>query len=190
MDPQLAQAIEIETIAELLPELTYYQILQVDPLAPTDVLEKAYRGEARRLHPDRFARSGNEETKRLANQIYRAVMEAWKTLKDPETRETYNQELEEGRRRMTDEAKKQAEAAAAAAANPIHAAKTEKGMKFWRMALRNWHDGEFSGAAMNIQFALNFEPENETFLEWLDKAKNAQEGVADEKRNPYKLRIV
>ena len=117
-------------------------------------------------------------------------MEAWKTLKDPETRETYNQELEEGRRRMTDEAKKAAEAAAAAAANPIHAAQTEKGMKFWRMALRNWHDGEFSGAAMNIQFALNFEPENETFLEWLDKAKNAQEGVADEKRNPYKLRIV
>ena len=190
MDAQLAQAIEIETIAELLPELTYYQILQVDPLAPTDVIEKAYRGEARRLHPDRFARSGNEETKRLANQIYRAVMEAWKTLKDPETREAYNQELEEGRRRMTDEAKKQAEAAAAAAANPIHAAQTEKGMKFWRMALRNWHDGEFSGAAMNIQFALNFEPENETFLEWLDKAKNAQEGVADEKRNPYKLRIV
>ena len=63
-------------------------------------------------------------------------------------------------------------------------------MKFWRMALRNWHDGEFSGAAMNIQFALNFEPENDTFKEWLQKTQNAHEEVADEKRNPYKLRIV
>ena len=190
MEPHLAQSIEIETIAELLPELNYYQILQVDPLDPANVIEKSYRSEARRLHPDRYARNPDEQTKRKANQIYRAVMEAWKTLKDPETRSAYDQELEDGHRRMTEEAKKQAEAAAAAAANPIHAAQTEKGMKFWRMALRNWHDGEFSGAAMNIQFALNFEPDNETFKEWLHKAQNAHEEVADEKRNPYKLRIV
>lgn len=190
MDASLAQSIEIETISEILPELNYYQILQVDPLDPTPVLEKAYRSEARRLHPDRYARNPNPEVKQKANQIYRAIMEAWKTLKDPESREAYDQELEDGHRRMTEDAKKQAEAAAAAAANPIHAAKTDKGMKFWRMALRNWHDGEFSGAAMNIQFALNFEPDNETFKEWLDKAKNAHDEVADEKRNPYKLRIV
>jgi curved DNA-binding protein CbpA len=190
MDPNLAQSIEIETIAEILPELNYYQILQVDPHAPSTAIEQGYRTEARRLHPDRIARNPNEEVKRKANQIYRAVMEAWQTLKDPETRKAYDQELADGHRRMTDEAKKKAENATAAAANPIHAAKTDKGMKFWRMALRNWHDGEFSGAAMNIQFALNFEPDNETFKEWLKKAKSAHEEVADEKHNPYKLRIV
>jgi len=191
MDASLAQDIEIETIAEILPELTYYQILEVDALAETAVIEKSYRLVARRLHPDRYARNPSEVTKKKANQIYRAVMEAWKTLKDPESRETYDHELEEGHRRMTEDAKKQAEAAAAAAANPIHAAQTEKGMKFWRMALRNWHDGEFSGAAMNIQFALNFEPDNDTFKEWLQKAKTADEDGADEKgKNAYKLRIV
>jgi DnaJ-class molecular chaperone len=117
-------------------------------------------------------------------------MEAWQTLKDPEMRESYDQQLEDGNRRMSQDAKKQADSAAAASANPIHAAKTDKGMKFWRMALRNWHDGEFSGAAMNIQFALNFEPDNETFKEWLDKTKNAHKEVAAERHNPYKLRIV
>ena len=111
MDANLAQSTEIETIAEILPELTYYQILQVDPLAPTPVLEKAYRAEARRLHPDRYARNPNNEVKQKANQIYRAVMEAWNTLKDPESRQTYDQELEDGHRRMTEDAKKQAEAA-------------------------------------------------------------------------------
>jgi curved DNA-binding protein CbpA len=190
MDANLAQSIEIETIAELLPELNYYEILQVDILAPTTVLERAYRSEARRLHPDRYARNPNGEVKRKANQIYRAVMEAWQTLKEPESREAYDQDLEDGHRRMSQEAKKQAEATAAAAANPIHAAKTDKGMKFWRMALRNWHDGEFSGAAMNIQFALNFEPENETFKAWLEKTKTAHQEVAAERHNPYKLRII
>jgi curved DNA-binding protein CbpA len=190
MDANIAQSVEIETIAELLPELNYYQILQVDPLTDTTVLEKAYRAEARRLHPDRYARNPDSEVKRKANQIYRAVMEAWQTLKDPEMRESYDQQLEDGNRRMSQEAKKQADSAAAASANPIHAAKTDKGMKFWRMALRNWHDGEFSGAAMNIQFALTYEPDNETFKEWLDKTKNAHKEVAAERHNPYKLRIV
>ena len=64
MEPHLAQSIEIETIAELLPELNYYQILQVDPLAPANVIEKSYRSEARRLHPDRYARNPDEQTKK------------------------------------------------------------------------------------------------------------------------------
>ena len=64
MDPQLAQAIEIETIAELLPELTYYQILQVDSLAPTDVIEKAYRGRPAASTPtaSRRAKRGDDDS--------------------------------------------------------------------------------------------------------------------------------
>ena len=190
MDQFLAQTVEVQTLKEILNDLNYYQLLQVDPLAPAEEIERAYRKEARRLHPDRYARNPDGDVKRSANKIYRMVMEAWNTLQDPDSREAYDNELEEGRRRMSEEAKKAAEEAAARAANPIHAAKTEKGLKFWRMALRNWHDGEFSGCMMNAQFALNFEPDNETFKEWIEKAKKAAAEGGSEKRNPYKLRIV
>jgi curved DNA-binding protein CbpA len=190
MDQHLPQTVEIETLKELLDELDYYNVLQVDPLAPMDVIERAYRAEARRLHPDRFSRHPDREIKRSANKIYRIVLESWKTLSDPDAREAYDNELEEGRRRMSEEAKKAAEEAAARAANPIHAAQTEKGLKFWRMALRNWRDKEYSGCKMNIQFALNYEPDNEVFKEWLEKAGSAAAEDANENRNPYKLRIV
>jgi hypothetical protein len=44
---------------------------------------------------------------------------------------------------------------------------------------------------MNIQFAMNFEKDNETFAEYLDKAKQkAQEQSKGKKKNPYKLRLV
>ena len=66
MDQHLPQTVEIETLKELLDELDYYTVLQVDPLAPMDVIERAYRAEARRLHPDRFSRHPDREIKRLS----------------------------------------------------------------------------------------------------------------------------
>ena len=79
----------------------------------------------------------------------------------------------------------------AAAANPEHAAKTDKGGKYWKMALQNWHDKEYQGCVMQIQFALNFEPDNETMIEWKEKAeKKAAEATQEKAGNAYKLRIV
>lgn len=190
MDQHLPQTVEIKTLFELLDELDYYKILQVDPLSPIEMIERAYRTEARKLHPDRFARHPDKDVKKAANKIYKMILESWKTLSDPDARDAYDNELEEGRRRLSEEAKKAAEDAAARAANPIHAAQTEKGLKFWRMALRNWRDNEYSGCKMNIQFALNFEPDNEVFKEWLEKAGKAADEDSIENRNPYKLRIV
>ena len=175
MEPHLAQSIEIETIAELLPELNYYQILQVDPLAPANVIEKSYRSEARRLHPDRYARNPDEQTKRKANQIYRAVMEAWKTLKDPETRSAYDLELEDGHRRMTEEAKNKPKLPR----QPIHSCcQNRKGMKFGngsaqlarRRVLRRRDEHPF---------ALNLNPTTKRSKSG-HKAQNAHEEVADE----------
>jgi hypothetical protein len=44
---------------------------------------------------------------------------------------------------------------------------------------------------MQIQFALNFEPGNETMIEWKEKAeKKAAEATQEKAGNAYKLRIV
>jgi hypothetical protein len=37
---------------------------------------------------------------------------------------------------------------------------------------------------------LSFEPDNEVFQEWLEKAKLAREESGDEEKNAYKIRLV
>ena len=123
---------------------------------------------------------------RTANNIYRVISEAHKALSDPDKRAAYDQELSEGSLRLSDEGRKEG-----GSDDPAMAAKTEKGAKYWQLALQQWRDGDYQGCVMNIQFALTFEKGNETFEEYLDKAKRkAQEQSSEKKKNPYKLRLV
>jgi len=191
MNRRLKQRIELETLHELLPDLNYYQLLSLKPGAEQGVIEQAFRAEARRLHPDRSATLGGGEIKSQANAVYRALNEAYRTLRDPDARAAYDEELASGGMRMSAEARKEAEDKAAAANNPELAARTEKGMKYWKLALQCWESKDYKGTVMQIQFALMYEKDNEVFQEWLEKAKKAKdENPADEGHNPYKLRIV
>lgn len=191
MDPRLRTRIEIETIHELLPELDYYQLLAVKADCPQADVDRAFRDETRRLHPDRVAAGGTPEFRGQANAVFKAVQDAYRVLRDPDARARYDADRRAGERRMSEEARKQAEAEAAARNDPTKASRTEKGGRYWKMALQNWADKDYNGAALNIMFALNFEPDNEVFKEWFAKA-NAQN---EEKRrdnkisNSYKIRI-
>jgi len=191
MNRRMKQAIELETLHELLPDLSYYQLLGLELGVEQSSIEQAFRAEARRLHPDRSAMLGGPEIKSKANAIYRSLNEAYRTLRDPDARAAYDEELASGGRRMSAEARKEAEAAAAAANNPELAAKTEKGMKYWKLALQCWEAKDYKGTVMQIQFALMYEKDNDTFKEWLEKAKKAKDdNPVDDGHNPYKLRIV
>ncbi len=183
MDPQLRQRIEIETTHELLSELSHYQLLKLSADVSQGEIDPAYRIEARRLHPDRYNAIKDAGLKRKVNQVYKAVTDAWKILKDVDQRALYDAE------QRGEQAKKEAEAAQAAD-DPVHAARTEKGGKYWKMALSNWKQGDYGGAVMQIKFAMTFEPDNLVFKEWLDKAQAASEEAAKDNHNPYKLRIV
>jgi curved DNA-binding protein CbpA len=183
MDPQLRQHIEIETTHELLGDLTHYQLLKLGPDVGQSDIGPAYRLEARRLHPDRFVGLKDALLKRKVTQIYKAVTDAWKVLKEPNERQLYDASL------RGEKAREEAEAAQAKD-DPLHAAKTEKGSKYWKMALSNWKKGDFSGAVMQIKFAMTFEPDNPVFVEWLEKSQAATDEAAKENHNPYKLRIV
>lgn len=191
MDRRLATTIEIETLHELLPELDYYRLLLVEPACKQEAIDPAWRRESRRLHPDRFASFPDAAVRDKANEVFRAVSEAWRVLKDPEARNRYDQERVGGSRRVSAEAVNQAEKDRAAAADPELAATHPKAEKYWKMALQNWREGNWKGCVMQIQFALTFEPTNAVFLEWMDKAKAADaDKVKKTDVNPYKIRIV
>jgi curved DNA-binding protein len=62
----------------------YYAILGVDKSASQDGIKKAYRKLARKFHPD-VSKEPNAEEK------FKAMAEAYETLKDPEKRAAYDQ---------------------------------------------------------------------------------------------------
>lgn len=191
MDPRLRLRHEIETLNELLRELDYYQLLGVKMGCPQPDIDAAFRTEGRRLHPDRAAAGAPPEFRTTANTVFKAVNDAYRVLRDPDARAHYDNELRAGRLRMDHEARKAAEAEAAARNDPAKAARTEKGGKFWKLALQNMADKDYNGASMNIQFALSFEPDNDVFKDYLARAKAGKEEVKKEKAtsNAYKIRI-
>lgn len=188
MDRRLATQVEIETLHEILPELDYYRLLQVEGGCPQDQIDPAFRRESRRLHPDRFA-SFEGPVRDKANDIYRAIGEAHRVLKEPETRGRYDTERQGGARRVSGEAVAAAAKERAIAADPAQAATHPKSEKYWKMALLNWAEGNFKGCVLQIQLALTFEPNNPVFLEWMDKARAAADEKAKKNDNPYKIRL-
>ena len=190
MDARTRTIIEIETIHELLGELDYYRILQVTSDCAQEDVGNGFRTESRRLHPDRMAALRDANIVNKANDVYRLVNEAYRTLKDPEKRAQYDQLLSGGTIRMTDDAARQAQNDKQAD-DPEHAAKDPRSEKFWKMALGDWEAQNYKACVTNVNFALSFEPENPTFREWKEKAEKAYEEAESLKEsNPYKLRLV
>lgn len=190
MDSKQRQRIEVETLYGLLGELSYYKLLLVETDCRPEAFETAFRKESRSRHPDRLSRLGDKDITKKATEIYRTINEAYRVLKDPDKRRAYDIELAQGRLRLSDEGQADARSAGKTAADPAQGARTEKGAKYWRLALQNWRDQDYNGCAMNVQFALSFEPDNETFLQYLKDAKEkAKDQMSKKTQNPYKLRF-
>src|SRR3546814_12784896 len=75
-----------KTMDESMKSLDYYKILGVASSAEPEVIKAAYRRLARKYHPD-VSRELHAELR------FKEVGEAYKILKDPETRWIYDQSL-------------------------------------------------------------------------------------------------
>ena len=190
MNPGVQLSIEVNTLHEILDELDYYRLLQLDPDCVQGDIEPASRVASKKHHPDRVSALGDSDISSKANEIFQRVKEAGDNLSDPDKRAQYDEVLKAGVLRMTEEALAIAEQERLKSESPEHAASDPKAEKYWHMALKDWDDKNYKGCVMNIQFALSFEPENEIMKEWLEKAKTESTKKSAETKNPYKLRIV
>jgi curved DNA-binding protein CbpA len=190
MDARTRDRIEVETIHELLSELTAFQLLGIPAEATADAVDAAFRAESRRLHPDRLAAGATPDFKTKANAVFKAVGDSYRTLRDPESRAAYESELRARVDAVAEEARRKAAADAAAKADPSKAARTPKGEQYWKRGLQCFQDGDFNGAVMQINFALQFEADNAVFREYLDKAKAGLAAKkADKTGNTYRIRL-
>jgi hypothetical protein len=76
--------------ADRIPALDHYEILQVSSKADPETIHRIYRLQAQRFHPDN-SETGHPET-------FRAIVEAYKILGDPEKRAAYDIHVESYRK--------------------------------------------------------------------------------------------
>lgn len=115
---------EIQRIARVAAEGTWYDLLRVDQAAAVDEVGTAYNDFVRAWHPDRFFARDVGEWKSVIEENFVAVTHAWRVLKDERQRAAYDRELEaSGRRPERFPTKSQIEE------DPAHEAQVTRGVR-------------------------------------------------------------
>jgi DnaJ-class molecular chaperone len=179
--------IKVETLYSIIDELNYYQILRLKQDCIQSEITDAYKMQANFYHPKQFEEQSSDILDQV-QYISLSIKEAYHSLKDIEGRLGYDAKLERGTLRIND-TKLTRGLDRQTSNDPRKAATNEKAKKYWLLGLQAFEAKEYDNATMQIQFALQFEPTNETFLEWLEKSKEAAKKAPKKNNNPYKLRL-
>lgn len=178
------KSVRLNTLYDIVDELDYYQLLKLKYDCAQSQISVSFEQESKKLHPD----TAPSELKDKANYIFSAINEAFRILKDPDSRLEYDGLLSNGQIRIEDTVLRSG-AERSSANDPSKAAQTEQGKKYWLMGLADMDAERFDSAILNIKFALQFERDNEVFQEWLEKAKEAAQKAPKKEKNPFKLRL-
>jgi DnaJ-domain-containing protein 1 len=83
----------VEELFALARGETHYEVLGVTRSASTEEVKRVYYAHARRLHPDRFRRDADEETRQRIDAAFARVAQAYDTLRDASLRAAYDLKL-------------------------------------------------------------------------------------------------
>jgi DnaJ-class molecular chaperone len=160
--------LEIQALVRIMGELSYYQILHVEPGVPNREIKRAYYATARTFHPDNN-RHLEPAMRKDCHLISKRITEAYCVLRDPRKRKAYDERLRsgEGLRIQLSEAK----AAHAKRDTESRQGKTPQGRQFVQKAVQDMQRGDHAAAVNNLQMALTFEPGSDYFKELLEKAR-------------------
>jgi curved DNA-binding protein CbpA len=169
---------EIRTLARMVDELTYYDILKVEPGATSERIRAAYHRESRTFHPDSYLTAPDPALREAVNIIAKRIKEAYGVLRNAEKRAHYDHGLaaSQGRRatRYTEETAQEAMRAREEAVG-----KTPQGRQFYRLAQADWKNKNTESALRNVKMALTYEPANDRFRALLDELVRSQRGRRD-----------
>jgi curved DNA-binding protein CbpA len=162
-------ATEIRTLAGILEELDYYQVLELPPGAPLSEVRGAYHRACLRFHPDAHRGSPPSLQGEIA-RIAKRVAEAYSVLRDPRRRQVYDRQLagQPGTFRMPLVA---ANAEADRVRREEREGRTPNGRRYFRLAQADLARGDRAAAERNLRTALTFEPDNAFFRQALDELR-------------------
>jgi curved DNA-binding protein CbpA len=89
-EPEVVEEFVLEDVLSRIEVAeSYYVILSVDPSAKIQAIRKAYFRLAKQLHPDRYHNESPEVLRRVEN-AFTELAQAHETLKNPESRQSYD----------------------------------------------------------------------------------------------------
>ncbi len=137
-----------------LENLTYYDLLDIDPEAKLGAIKKSYFALARLYHPDRFVLAKNGTLKERAASLFKRMSEGYQVLCDPEKRSAYDEQLRSGegmrllQKQRTQDGPKLEESAI----------KNPQAKKFFKLGVNALNQGDLKSAKMNLTLALSMQP--------------------------------
>ncbi len=167
----IAPAEKLKKISAKLPEMDYFQILNVQSTANDSDIKIAFRKRSISFHPDRYFNEP-ENQKQLAGTIYKQISLAYNSLKDPRHRKAYQAMLEKDREanlRFNPAKIRDFELDDVAEEK-----QTGPGAKYYQLAQASLAANDKRGALNNIKLALMMEAKNQVFLDFkssLEKKK-------------------
>ena len=184
--PQQEIILEINTLFDFIDELNYYEMLCLTPNCTLEDIEWQYQEMARQFHPDLLDNAPEDVTEQ-SQYLMLSFHEAKETLSSISSRLQYDAQLVQGQIRI--ENTQLAQVQDQGANDPANAAMTEDGKKWWTLALEAFENQNYSGAVINVGFALQYESNNEAFLELKAKAEEEAKKAPKQNNNPYKIRL-
>lgn len=185
MDAQLK--IKVNTLFEIIDELNYYQILRLSADCVQSEIEDGFQRQGNLYHPKHFE-DANDELTTKGQYLLLSINESYQVLNEISGRLKYDQIL--GEKLLRIEHTKLLNAQESQTNNdPLQAATNESAKKYWALGLQAYDSGDFNSAVLQIKFAIQFEPNNEVFLEWLEKSEIEVKKAPKQTKNPYKLRL-
>ncbi|HLG19895.1 MAG TPA: DnaJ domain-containing protein [Bdellovibrionota bacterium] len=165
-DSANAPRILVDILFQHRGSLDFYQLLGVDPRANVRTIQNAYRDCTKRFHPDRFFQS-EAELKEHSKEIYKRMVEAYVTLKNPSKRSAYDEKRggtisDSGSGAGSDEPSHER---VSTASTP----ETRQGKKFYEIALAAIREGKLDSAKLNLQLGLQVEPNSRALKEKLNE---------------------
>lgn len=155
----------VERASGALDKVDYYRLLNISSAADDETIRAAYYKYAASLHPDVHGLDIAPEYRRKLTAVFSRVAEAYKVLSSAELRERYDRELGKGKLRLSmgaDVSQKGPEITDPSA------------LRFYKLARAAVQDGDLKSAIMNLRFALQKEPDNETIKSELSKAEKGK----------------
>jgi curved DNA-binding protein CbpA len=183
MDP--AFVAEIETLAQILDQLDYFQVLKLEQSATPIDVKAAFHRESRLCHPDRFNALPDSPLKAQVARVYKRMTEAYVTLKDDVKRAKYLTDINgperEAKLRFTEADAAEAQLAQKKEKEEAYG-QTPKTKQLYQAALRDIEGEKYDSGLRNLKLAASFEPGNAKFKEKIAEVEAAMKAASKAKK--------
>lgn len=150
----------LDKVEPVLMQLTFYELLDVQPSATNTEVQSAYHKMAGRMHPDIHKSELNADQYERLNIVYGRITEAYRVLRNPAEREKYGRALaKQGTDNIGGD-----DRTASKLLSP-------KAQRLYRRAQAALRTGDRTSALLNLRMALRDSPNSAILKQALADAK-------------------